>query len=541
MWLVLLHAATAGAARTPRIVNGLATQDFPTAGALLYGLGGVPINADNAVISCSGTLIGCRTFLTAAHGVAGDVDPSHYWVYLQNAGTVTVSSVTYNPSYNPSLSGSDVAIIKFATDVTGIEPTQINSTHDLNAMGVGFSGTIAGFGLTSVTGRDYGIKRYGAVQTANCVTTVTGGEGNDKLVCWDFAIPVGPPGQDSDTCNGDSGGPLFMSFNGVTEVTGVTVAGSSPLCRPLDHSWDASVYYNAAWIQSQIGTDSTTTCGGIGPVGTSSATVIGNSGTLLASSPSASFTFNVSGTPSVLRVALNGQDYAFNPDLYVKAGPGAGPLNYDCKADGLGAFGSCEFSLPTPGIWSVFVSDASGAGQYQLTTTVFAPAGTPVAATPTATPTAAQAPTGTPTPSAAALTLSVVKLRPASFTTAANGVATLAGSFAVAAGSSFDASGGLTVRLQGTGFDQTHTWAPGECKTNGLIIRCASAHGTGSARFAPARLAGALTFTASLRALAVSEPFAGPVTVTLTQVGAGISRGGTIKTCHPQGKALLCK
>jgi hypothetical protein len=389
--LVLLHAVTVGAAGTPRIVNGLDTNNFPTTGALLYA-SGVPINADNAFLNCSGTLIGCRTFLTAAHCVSSDGNPSHYWIYLQNVGIVAVSSITSNPSYDPGLSGNDMAIIKLATDVTGIEPMAINSTHDLNAIGVGLSGTIVGFGLTLYNARDYGIKHYGAVQTANCVTSVTGGEGNDKLVCWDFATPVGPPGQDSDTCNGDSGGPLLMDFDGVTEVVGLTVSGSSPRCTPSDHSWDASVYYNAAWIQGQIGADSTATCGGIGPVGSSTATVFGASGVLSPSHPSDSLTVDVGTNPRVLRVTLNGQDYLFNPDLYVKAGTGASPTNYDCKADGLSVFGGCEILLPTPGTWSVFVLDALHAGQYQVTTTVFG--GTPLS---TSTPTAA-ALTATPTP-----------------------------------------------------------------------------------------------------------------------------------------------
>ncbi len=396
--LLLLLGGAARAAVTPRIVNGLDTFDFPTAGALLYA-GGVPISADNARLYCSGTLIGCRTFLTAAHCVSTDTDPTHYWVYLQNAGIVAVSAVAFSPSYNPSLSGNDVAVLKLATDVTGIAPTPVNTTHDLNALGVGLPGTIVGFGLTLITANDVGIKRYGAVQTANCVTTLTGGEGNDKLVCWDFASPVGPPGTDSDTCNGDSGGPMFMDFGAGLEVVGVTSTGSSPFCRPLDHAWDASVYFNATWIQSQIGTDSTTTCGGIGPVGSAAAGVIGNSGALALGHLSDSFTVDV-GTPSVLRFALNGQDNViFNVDLYVKAGTGASPSSYDCKADGLSVFGSCEFLNPTPGTWSLFVSDAAGAGQYQVSTTIFGGA-PPATSTPTSTlvpATSTTTPTSTPT------------------------------------------------------------------------------------------------------------------------------------------------
>jgi len=385
--LALLRAATASAQVTPRIVNGIDTYDFPTTGALLYDAGGVPISAD-----CSGTLIGCRTFLTAAHCVSSDLNPSHYAVYLQNAGIIAVSSVTYNPSYT-GLGGNDVAVVKLASDVTGIGPTAINSTHDLAAIGVGLPGTIVGFGLSYYNANDVGIKRYGAVVTADCVLSATGGEGNDKLVCWDFALPVGPPATDSDTCSGDSGGPLFMDFTGVTEVVGTTVAGSEPRCVPLDHSWDASVYYNAAWIQGEIGADSTATCGAIGPVGSPSATVIGNSGTLSATHTSDTFTVDV-GAPSVLRFALNGRDdRIFNVDLYVKAGIGASPSNYDCKADGLGVFGSCEFVNPAPGTWSMFVIAVSGAGQYQVATTIFA---APPTSTPTATMTATSTATATP-------------------------------------------------------------------------------------------------------------------------------------------------
>lgn len=56
----------------PRIVNGLTTHAYAAVGALLRGdltapTEHLPITADTATPYCSGTLIGCRTFLTAAH------------------------------------------------------------------------------------------------------------------------------------------------------------------------------------------------------------------------------------------------------------------------------------------------------------------------------------------------------------------------------------------------------------------------------------------------------------------------------------------
>ncbi|HYB97666.1 MAG TPA: trypsin-like serine protease [Candidatus Limnocylindrales bacterium] len=367
----LLSGAAGAGAATPRIVNGLATHDFPTTGALLHSASD-PITATNAGAWCSGTLIGCSTFLTAAHCVEDNGNAAYYWVYLQHGGIYTVASITSHPLYDGS-SGNDVAIVKLAEPVEGIDPTTFNSTHDLDAMGVGLPGSIAGYGQTSGSGNDYGIKRHGDVVTADCDTSETDGEGNDRLVCWDFADPVGAPGEDSNTCNGDSGGPLFMEFSGVTEVVGVTSAGSSADCLAHDHSWDASVYFNRTFIQAQLGVDSTSTCGGLPPVGDGDVTVTADSGTLSSGNTSDAHIVSIAPNSQLARFTFNGEDTgSFKASFYVKAGSGgAGPGNFDCKADGGVVFAACEFENPTPGDWSIALVRSSGAGDYQITTTQF--------------------------------------------------------------------------------------------------------------------------------------------------------------------------
>ena len=82
----------------PRIVNGLTTHGFPTTGALMYPSGGGAINENNAGSWCTGTLIGCQTFLTAAHCVEDDSHPSRYWVFLQHGGIRSVASIHSHPS-----------------------------------------------------------------------------------------------------------------------------------------------------------------------------------------------------------------------------------------------------------------------------------------------------------------------------------------------------------------------------------------------------------------------------------------------------------
>ncbi|MBI5506329.1 MAG: trypsin-like serine protease [Deltaproteobacteria bacterium] len=378
-WPDAIGAATAQRARAalpaasghPRVVNGLPSQDFPTTGALLYG-GHRSINDDNAALRCSGTLIGCRTFLTAAHCVFDDADASHYQVFLQHGGLYPVASVSYHPGYNGK-SGHDVAVVRLGASVDGIDPTPINATHDLDAIGVGLDGVVAGFGQTYGSGNDYGIKRYGAIQTSECDLRATRGEGNDKLVCWDFALPVGLPGADSNTCDGDSGGPLLIDFGGGDEVAGVTSAGSAFDCLAQDHSWDSSVYYNSDYLTAQLAGDSIANCGALPAVGDATVSVVANSGNLSAGNRSDAFTVSIAGTPALVRFALNGEDDgSFNPNLYVKQGAGGASVSdHDCEAAGTGVFGVCEFANPWPGPWSLYVSRARGSGHYQVTATVF--------------------------------------------------------------------------------------------------------------------------------------------------------------------------
>lgn len=354
------------AAASPRIVNGLNSHGFPTTGALMYP--GLPtnINSSNADSWCSGTLIGCETFLTAAHCVEDSSNPAHYWVFLQHAGIRTVTSLVSHSSY--SFPEADVAVLKLGAPVEGIDPTEINTTMSPS---FGTDGTIAGFGQTTGSAGDYGIKRYGNVETNDC-TGLVGGLGNTELVCWTFANPIGPPGDDSNTCNGDSGGPLFVDFGGGDVVAGITSGGSAGSCLATDNSYDANVYTYRSFIQTQLGADSTSTCGSLGAVGDPTVTVIGNDGNLSAGNPDDTITINVTGTPQEMRVTLKGEDNgSLDVNFYVKQGAGAGPGSFDCKADTGSNVGACIFASPAPGTWGVFVERASGSGEYQVTTTLF--------------------------------------------------------------------------------------------------------------------------------------------------------------------------
>ncbi len=114
--------------------------------------------------------------------------------------------MTAHPGYTSSgFPEFDVAVLKLGSIVMGIDPTPVNTAE---SPPFDTPGTIVGFGQTSGGAGDYGIQRIGRVETSDC-TGVLSGLGNNELVCWHFWNPVGSPGGDSDTCHGDSGGPLF--------------------------------------------------------------------------------------------------------------------------------------------------------------------------------------------------------------------------------------------------------------------------------------------------------------------------------------------
>ena len=365
--LATLALASAAVAATldrpnPRIVNGVLTADYPSVGALLRGS-----SAENAGAWCSGTLIGCSTFLTAGHCVDG-LAPSDFFVYLPNAGIFSVVSLAQHPSFD--FPAGDVAVLKLGTAVTGVAPTAIATT---SAPAFGTPGVIVGFGRSGDPLFDYGLKRAGDVTTAACSTIPPPGS-DSTSVCWNFSNPQGPPGTNSNTCNADSGGPLLVDFGSGFRVAGLTSGGSSASCLPDDHSYDANVFTYRSFIQTQGGADLAHTSCGTGPqAGDAGTTILTNTGTVSGGSPQATYAFPVGTGTTLLRVAMNAVDDGLSDfDLYVKFGSAPTSSLYDCGRFGSNQFAVCEFPTPAAGTWHALVQRYSGAGTYQLTVTEYA-------------------------------------------------------------------------------------------------------------------------------------------------------------------------
>jgi hypothetical protein len=287
-----------------------------------------------------------------------------------------VASIAVNPGFDfPS---DDVAVIRLAAPVSGITPTPLAAQAPPN----GTHGTIVGFGRSGGAAEDYGLKQRGDVVTSACSGGLPPG-----LVCWDFTAPVGPPGTDSNTCNGDSGGPLFVDAGGRV-LAGITSGGSSGTCLPTDESYDTSVAFQSGYIQAQAGADlGGASCGTLSQVGDAATEVIGFTQRLDAGKTEGRHSFDVPAGVTKLRIALQAsEDAGADVDLYVRPGVPPTTAEYDCRAYGPNQWGFCEFDAPAEGTWHVLVNRYSGASTYQVTATLFEGQGEPPPPPPTGEP-----------------------------------------------------------------------------------------------------------------------------------------------------------
>jgi hypothetical protein len=373
--LSLLGTALAsGMEFSSRIVNGTLTAAHPTVGALLV----ISRTGDGSISTlCSGTLIGCSTFVTAAHCVCPDTSnfsacvrggilpPQRLRVFLQHAGFFNVLGVLVNPEFDLG-KGGDLAVLDLAQPVTGIAGSPVTIDEPVQP---GVVGTIAGFGRTGGdpdVNANAGNKRDGTVVTAACASGVS----NDNYLCWDFL------GEGSNTCQGDSGGPLFVAGD---VLAGVTSGGTSGSCLAPDMGYNTSIFRYHEWLLSILDADQAMlSCGGVPAVGTAGTSVLASSGTLTQLMPRADLEFVVPPGATQLRVALNGQLFGrvggFETrnefDLVVRAGEPPTPVRFDCRDARLGPFGYCQIDMPAPGTWYAGARQTRGTGDFQLTVTV---------------------------------------------------------------------------------------------------------------------------------------------------------------------------
>jgi len=218
-----------------RIINGEVLgpprggpDPFPSVGIVGDELGGF----------CSGTLIGPRQVLTAAHCLDG-LDPRD-GRFTVGGDTYLASEIYVHPNYRPWRLGTDAAndigIMVLERAVEGIAPSRINRRPPR----LGQTLILVGYGAggTGLSGHDYsfGTKRVGRTPLEGI---------SRRILRWRF-----DNNSESNTAPGDSGGPAFIERNGRYFIAGITSGGTRADAAIGDRSFDTRVDAYRSWIDS---------------------------------------------------------------------------------------------------------------------------------------------------------------------------------------------------------------------------------------------------------------------------------------------------
>jgi len=238
--LIALPAIAAGSDRTavPRIVGGeQSTRAWPAQGALRI----------NGAFACGGTLVSGRWFVTAAHCVTledGDGDDigtrpaSAFTVRLgssnRNSGgqILGVTNVVRSSAYSHETFQNDIALLRLSAvpSSTSVEPLRIVTTGESALWAADEPATIIGWGTRCAS--------LMPVCSSPTLLHEAVAPVRDDAFCQDGALSYGTDLFDvetmvcagdgsTDTCRGDSGGPLMVPRVDAWVIVGITSWGIS--------------------------------------------------------------------------------------------------------------------------------------------------------------------------------------------------------------------------------------------------------------------------------------------------------------------------
>ncbi|MCK4709409.1 MAG: serine protease, partial [Gammaproteobacteria bacterium] len=207
-----LNQAQASTQITPRIIGGIAASqgDWPWMVALV-GAGSSPATGQ----FCGGSLINQRWVMTAAHCVDNSLI-TDFVVYtgahdlVSSPGTMTtVRSIHVHPNYNQFTTDFDIALVELENPVLSITPIQPISPLQMASINAGDMTTIIGFGSTVYPSSNFPDRLQQAdvplITNETCNISYSGSV-TSNMLCAGYEIGG------TDSCYGDSGGPLMINL-----------------------------------------------------------------------------------------------------------------------------------------------------------------------------------------------------------------------------------------------------------------------------------------------------------------------------------------
>jgi secreted trypsin-like serine protease len=156
---------------------------------------------------CSGTLIAPDVVLTAGH--CAEVNPTQIIAntidYAAQGGAhVNVKTITAYPNWQTQY---DVSVVVLASPVTGVTPRAVGTACTFANFAASSQVHLVGFGLTDTAAAGNNT-RLNEVMAPVTDPTCSGGNGCQAAVSPGGEFVAGGSGIDS--CNGDSGGPVYI-------------------------------------------------------------------------------------------------------------------------------------------------------------------------------------------------------------------------------------------------------------------------------------------------------------------------------------------
>ncbi|MES2641940.1 MAG: trypsin-like serine protease [Myxococcota bacterium] len=209
---------------------------------------------------CTGTLIGNEWVLTAAHCAVTSRSRAKaantFGIYVGDDPSVDLLSHLYyvdavyvHASYSSTSLRNDIALLHLSTDITEVSPVPyLPTAQALTSADIGALLNHAGFGYDET--RAFGEKLQVDVALGGFGCTVSGcpsaGDAATQISYRQTGDGSGPEGP----CNGDSGGPAFITRGTTTYVAGITSYGDSA-CTVYGVSTKVDAY--ASWINTRTG------------------------------------------------------------------------------------------------------------------------------------------------------------------------------------------------------------------------------------------------------------------------------------------------
>ncbi|KAJ2814045.1 hypothetical protein FBU31_007372 [Coemansia sp. 'formosensis'] len=212
---------------------------------------------------CGGSIISDTWILTAAHCIktatANDISVfiGEITYNINPSQGAKVAEVHSHPQYNDQTMVNDISLLKLSKAITDKNAGTISI--DTTSVGDGIAVTALGWGFTSPTGstpaqtlQQGSLKTLSQAQCSQKDTKFNGNNGARICVAGDTG---------TDTCPGDSGGPLIRKVGGNNVLVGITSFGTAGPGQQITASCGGAgmvslfthPYYFMSFINSTVG------------------------------------------------------------------------------------------------------------------------------------------------------------------------------------------------------------------------------------------------------------------------------------------------